>query len=409
MKIKISVLIISVFFITYLITGYSNLPSNINLREGKMYSFNISYPFSAVLYPESEICINDKYITTEYSANKSFTIGGNESSANIKLNVAGITLKNINLKINKDEKVYAVGKSFGICAESEGIMVLATGAVRAADGNEYEPAKNVLKQGDIITKINDVHINSKDDLIQEASKSEINELTVMRGGKEYNFNVKAVKSKDDNKYKLGLWIRDSTQGIGTVTYYNKNNNRFGALGHPITDIDTDKIISINRGELLKTNISEHKKGEKGNPGALIGSVDFNSSVGIIDKNINEGIYGYITDKSYIESLKCTEYKIGYSADVKVGEAYILANTDGNNINKYTINIEAINRFDDDSNKNFVIKVTDKKLLEETGGIVQGMSGCPIIQDGKLIGAVTHVFVKNPQKGYGIFIENMIDN
>lgn len=413
-KLKIRYVLITVIFVFlfYTISVYCCLPENINISAGQKYLFNLNLPFNGEIQPKTAdtIYINNKCLqeSENVKINNNLVVEAHEGQANIKIKFAGMSLKDVNLNVNKPQKVYAVGKSVGIFVDTEGVLVLETGAVKAENGNYYEPAKNTIKAGDIIIKVNSISIRSKEDLKREINKNNINDITVLRNKEIMNFTVKSVKSKDDSENKLGLWVRDSTQGIGTITYLKKDTGRFGALGHPITDVDTGSIMEIKGGEVVESTIKENQKGIEGTPGALIGNVNFNNTIGSIDKNTVTGIYGYMNNNG-INALNMTEYEVGYKSDIKKGDAYILANIDGNEVKKYAIKIDAINKFDRENGKNFIITITDKQLLDKTGGIVQGMSGCPIIQNNKLIGAVTHVFVNNPQKGYGIFIENMINN
>ena len=197
-------------------------------------------------------------------------------------------------------------------------------------------------------------------------------------------------------------VRDSTQGIGTITYYDKENNSFAALGHPINDVDTGEKMQIDGGEILDAEILKAEKGQAGTPGALIGEIDFDKTIGYINSNEDNGVFGKLCDE--IDGI---EMPIGYKNDVKRGNASIFVNLRGKIVEEYSIHIDSINKYNTNDTKNFVLTITDKRLLAKTGGIVQGMSGCPVVQNGKLIGAVTHVFVNDPTKGYGIFVENMM--
>jgi stage IV sporulation protein B len=216
-------------------------------------------------------------------------------------------------------------------------------------------------------------------------------------------NLNTVKCGDE--CKIGVWVRDSTQGIGTVTFYNPQTNRFAALGHPITDVDTRELMPAKDGYIASAKITDVAIGEKGTPGELSGDADYSDILGRVDKNTERGIYGTIESggKKYFNSNKM---RLANSSEVQTGEAYILSTIHGNEVKKYSINIESINKYSKDSTKNMTIEITDKELLKKTGGIVQGMSGSPIIQNGCLVGAVTHVFVNNPKKGYAVFAENM---
>ena len=301
-----------------------------------------------------------------------------------------------------EKKVEVVGRTVGICVDTKGVLVLGVGQVKSADSKEYTPCKGVIKSGDIILEIDNKKISNKEELVSAVkNKTHIN-IKVMRKDKVFNADVSPIKSIDDNNYKLGLWVRDSTQGIGTITYYDKENNSFAALGHPINDVDTGEKMQIDGGEILDAEILKAEKGQAGTPGALIGEIDFDKTIGYINSNEDNGVFGKLCDE-----IGGIEMPIGYKNDVKRGNASIFVNLRGKIVEEYSIHIDSINKYNTNDTKNFVLTITDKRLLAKTGGIVQGMSGCPVVQNGKLIGAVTHVFVNDPTKGYGIFVENMM--
>ncbi|MCC8169748.1 MAG: SpoIVB peptidase [Oscillospiraceae bacterium] len=223
-------------------------------------------------------------------------------------------------------------------------------------------------------------------------------LTVERNGESQN--ISAIPSEsEDGIYRLGLWVRDSTAGIGTLTYYNPENNTFAALGHGITDVDTGNILTVKSGNILPCRILSVQKSENGNPGELNGSFD-GAPLGEISQNSDRGIFGTYTSPVQSEAIP-----VASPSEIEKGAAYILANVDGGGVKQYSIEITKVSQ---KANKNMVIEITDETLLSLTGGIVQGMSGAPIIQNGKLAGAITHVFVNNSAKGYGVFAENMIE-
>ncbi len=231
-----------------------------------------------------------------------------------------------------------------------------------------------------------------------------------RNGKEFDVKVKPVKVSE-SEYKIGIWARDDTQGIGTLTFITKDG-KYGALGHEISDVDTGNLLDSNDGLLYIANIWGIRKGENGKPGGLCGSIDYEKSneLGDINKNTNIGIYGTLDSKKMDELIgmyDCELIPVANKTEVKTKEAYILSAISGE-LEKYDIEVVEVNQNPGTSNKGMIIKVTDEKLLELTNGIIQGMSGSPIIQNGKLIGAVTHVFVNDPTKGYGIFAQTMLE-
>ncbi|MCD7855289.1 MAG: SpoIVB peptidase [Clostridiales bacterium] len=294
------------------------------------------------------------------------------------------------------------GEVVGVKIDMDGVMVLGVGSV-ACSGGSKEPSAGVFKAGDYLLYANDEKIENKEGLMKAVEESSGEEIAfgVLRGGKELNINVPPCLSAEGD-YKLGIWVRDSTQGLGTLTFYDPESQRIGALGHGITDVDTGKLASVSGGEICRANIGAIVKGKKGTAGEMLGDIDFNDKLGTVEENVKAGVFG--TAQSNKISGKM--YPVGSKNEIRIGEAEILSGVSGE-VREYSAVIEGFNPFSGDSSKCMVIKITDEELISKTGGIIQGMSGSPIIQDGKIIGAVTHVFLNNPQKGYGIFIENML--
>jgi stage IV sporulation protein B len=318
---------------------------------------------------------------------------------NLNKDILGVPFKN-----DKNIEVVPCGVTIGVKINTEGVMVLGTGKIKTETG-ECELADD-LKSGDLIISANGKLLDSKEDLIDSIEKNNDLNLKVKRDEKICNVNIKPIKSLDDGKNKIGVWVRDGTQGIGTLTYYNPNNNKFGALGHGITDVDTKKILEVKDGEIEKINNISVVKGECGSPGEIVGDVSDGEGIGEIKINNFYGLYGTINlDK--IESVSSEKISIGLKNEVHEGPAIIKSDIENGEVKDYKIYIESVNDFGGDDSRSMTIKIIDDDLLNKTNGIIQGMSGCPIIQDGKLIGAVTHVCVRNPNRGYGIFIENML--
>lgn len=308
-----------------------------------------------------------------------------------------------------DELLIPGGMPIGIYLETEGVMVLGTDEVKALDGLNYEPASHLVKAGDYIIALDDSQINSKAELIQAMKKLTKDEvvLKVRREDKDINIKLKPVQCSAD-EYKLGIWVRDNAQGLGTVTFLN-GDSEFGALGHGIHDVDTNELLEISDGTLYETSIKDIQKGENGIPGGMEGIIVYNNYnvLGSIKKNTDAGIFGKI-DKINALFTDQTPMEAGTKEEIEEGDATIRCAVEGE-VKEYKIRITKIDMDTREVNKGIVIEVTDPNLLEITGGIVQGMSGSPIIQNNKIIGAVTHVFVQDSTKGYGIFIENMLKN
>ena len=283
--------------------------------------------------------------------------------------------------------------------------MLSTTSVEGQDGLIHEPATNIVMTGDYILKVEGISVKTIQEFNQavQKRKGEKIALHIRRGKQNLDVAVHSVLAKDGSN-KLGIWVREDTQGIGTMTYITKNG-KFGALGHGITDADTGTLMDLRGGELYETKILDIIKGQKGAPGELEGYINMvaKECIGKIDKNTSLGIFGTIFEP---DKQQRKYYEVGLRQDIKTGKAWIYSNMEGTP-QKYEIQIEKINRTSKD-NKGMVIRVTDTRLLKLTGGIVQGMSGSPILQDDKIIGAVTHVFVEEPTKGYAVFMENMLD-
>lgn len=398
--------IILLFTLLYFVIEYIFIPKNIYMTTGESYVVNMSAPFNGEVGSNEVISINNEKVKDNIELDlKSDNVISSEkvTTADMKVKILGLPVKKVQLCFMPEKRVEVIGKTVGICVDTKGVLVLGVGQVKSTDNKMYTPCKNILKSGDIILSVNSEKVDNKEELKKAVNTEKAVNLKILRKSEELNLQVQPIMSVDDNSYKLGLWVRDSTQGIGTITYYDKDSNTFGALGHPINDVDTGELMEIEGGEILEAKIEKAEKGKAGLPGALIGNIFFDKTIGYVESNKNNGVFGHMCS-----DIKGTEMPIGYKNDVKIGNASIFVNTGDEFVGKYGIHIDSINKYNTSDTKNFVLTITDKKLLDMTGGIVQGMSGCPVVQDGKLIGAVTHVFVNDPTKGYGIFIENMMD-
>lgn len=318
-----------------------------------------------------------------------------------------IPFKEVKVTPVDEQEIYVSGSTIGIYMETEGVLVIDTGEIEDQNGEMKEPAKNLVKQGDYIVSFNGEKISTKRELINDIAGLDGEEVTleVKREGESVPVSVTPVKDTKGD-YKLGIWVRDDTQGIGTLTYVDQNG-RYGALGHGISDIDTAQLLNIRNGALYKAQILAINKGSKGNPGELAGFIryDDRNILGSIEINSKNGIYGQFY-KGAEDGITLKKMPMAYKQDVKTGEASVLCNVDGE-VREYQAEIKRIDLNHEDTNKSFVIQITDEKLLEKTGGIVQGLSGSPVLQNGKMVGAITHVFVQDSTSGYGIFIENML--
>ena len=342
------------------------------------------------------------------SFDDAITVSGKDSYT-LHCRVFGvIPFKDVKVKHTTAKEVYVSGAAVGIYMQTKGVLIIDTGEILSESGETEEPARDIVKPGDYIVAFNQNRIQCKQDLLEDLADLDGESVTlkVRRGKETIPLSLTPVKD-EEGKYKLGIWVRDDTQGIGTLTYVDEEG-RFGALGHGISDVDTGELLSIADGNLYDAQILGIRKGEKGNPGELSGLIRYEAGniLGEISENRKNGIFGTM-EASQLKNMNLEKVPIGYKQDLKTRPASVFCCTDGE-VKEYAAEITRIDLNHEDSNKSFVIQITDKELLEKTGGIVQGMSGSPVLQNGKLFGAVTHVFVQDSTSGYGIFIENMMD-
>ena len=403
------------------VTGYTwyymdqAVPDRVSIIQNQEEDFSFGLPLKATIISDSEEVSlgNESNIPADQitiSGRQHFSmIAGEQGSYQVGLKLFGlIKLKDIQVDVVDTRYAIPCGSPIGIYLKSDGVMVIGTGRITGPDGMEVEPAFGILKTGDYIEAFNGKPMKTKEDLISAVNDSggQDSVVTVRRDGEPIDVSVKPIASSD-GKYKLGAWVRDDTQGIGTITYVDMNGN-FGALGHGISDSDTGDLVETSQGALYSTEIMGIEKGTIGKPGLLSGVIYYGpqSHMGDISQNTNEGIFGTV-NQQFKKQLTGEPMEIACRQDVKPGVAYIRSNVSGE-LEDYEIEIQKVDYNASHKNKSMVIKVTDPRLLELTGGIVQGMSGSPIIQDGKLAGAVTHVFVQDASRGYGILIENMLE-
>lgn len=341
---------------------------------------------------------------TTVAANSQLGKGNGEYSGQLLL--GGIfPIKDVTLKLSEDVKVIPCGTPFGVKMFTQGVMVVKTDDITIGSATCCPAKDGGMQVGDVILKINNKSVSGNEDLIEivEASKGQKIDFEVMRGKETFHLKVSPVKTNEEGDYKIGLWVRDSSAGIGTVTFYIPENGAFGALGHGICDVDTGELLTLAQGDIVGAKLDSVTKAVKGTPGSLNGHFDNDTAIGNLISNEETGVYGYMDESPSSHDA----ISVASKQEVKTGKAQIMTTVSGEEPQYYDIEIERIDYNKDTASKNMVIKITDEKLLEKTGGIVQGMSGSPIIQNGKLAGAVTHVFVNDPDKGYGIFAENML--
>lgn len=316
-----------------------------------------------------------------------------------------IPVKEVTVTEKAEQKVMVSGEVFGIKLYTDGVIVVGIQEVQTDSGKKSPSGSAGIEVGDIIVAIDGENVYTSDQVqsILGANNGGSFEVKIKRGERYRDYTVTPVYCEREGCYKAGMWVRDSTAGIGTITFYNKQSGIFAALGHQINDIDTKEIMPMLDGEAVKATVSKIEKSTRGTTGSL--ECDFtNQTLGKLLRNTDCGIYG-----AYAEISECAkEYPVAAIQEVKKGKATLISTVEKGQPKEYEIEITHIGFNENNREKNMIVKVTDKDLIDKTGGIVQGMSGSPIIQNGKLVGALTHVIVGNPQKGYAVFAQTMAE-
>lgn len=382
------------------------LPDSFYIKKGQSLEINTMFNVTA------------NYSVTDFKTdlnNKDIAIVSNLSDTQILADDAKVDLKLFGLFPIKTSDVEQItdsmlipgGAPFGIKLFTDGVVVIGLNEIDSS-GIMQNPAKSAgIKIGDIIVEMDGEKIYTNEDVanIIIRSNGEKIKILVNRNSSMFTTSLYPVLDSQDNTFKGGLWVRDSSAGIGTVTFYNPITQVFGGLGHAICDVDTGKILPLMSGDVVGVNINNVYKGNRGTPGELRGNFISSKPIGGLSINDETGVYGVMYNNNIVSG---EPIPIALKQEIKEGNATILTTLEGSKPKEYEVKIEKVQLGFQSISKNMVIKITDKSLLDKTGGIVQGMSGSPIIQNGKIVGAVTHVFVNDPTKGYGIFIENMYE-
>lgn len=390
-------LIVCLFFLYIYVYNIAAIPQNIILSEGE----NINFKLALGLGLQN----SDDYEATWVSNNLTKSKVGN-NKVELKL-FNSIAVKDINVSVIPTTTVIPVGKAIGMKLYTKGVLVVGMSEIENEERIKEKPYENSgIEEGDSIIAVNNEEVNTTDELIQQVNNSNGKSLQIkyLKDDKILETSIVPVKTKED--YKIGLWVRDAAAGIGTLTFYEPSTNMFMSLGHGIIDIDTEEIVDISRGELVTANILSIIKGEKNKPGEIKGSITKGVAIGDIYKNTKMGVYGNVKNMQYIDTTY-NDMEVAERSEIKTGKATILCQLDSGTPQEYQIEIERIYSNNNTDNKSMLIKITDEELLDKTGGIIQGMSGAPIMQNGKFIGAVTNVLVKDPTKGYAIFGDLLI--
>ncbi len=393
-----------VFFLM-LIYAYTltiqNLPNKLVIFEGENITIKTLFGM--------QIKLNQETLETASSSNTN-AISPKTGKATMQVSLLDhIKLKDVAVDVLPKTKIIPVGSMAGVKLYTSGVLVVGMSEIEGRDNKKYKPYENTgIKEGDTITQVNNIGVNTTEELMQIVNQTQGKpvEIKYIQEQQTKQCSIEPVETANHN-YKLGLWVRDSAAGVGTVTYYDPSTKTFGALGHGITDIDTEELINIASGEFVTTRILNITKGESGTPGRIQGTVENQQNIGKIAKNSKFGIYGTVENIAGLKLDTSKEMELALRDEIQLGKAKILCSLDNQKIEEYEIEIEKIYKENNYNNKSMQIKVTDNKLLEKTGGIIQGMSGSPIIQNNKFVGAVTHVLVNNPQEGYAVFGDIML--
>ena len=378
---------------------------------GGFFALRAALPDTFSVAPGEELTIESIPFLTVRSPQFSRTAPAgstrDQSSSSHVLTVLGIPVKTVRTVIEERKVITACGMPFGIKMFSDGALVVAFSDLDTASGTR-NPAKEAgLRLGDVIISVNGVQTRTNEELTQAIASAGGNTLQIVyrRENVTHSCALTPVKERDGENWRAGIWVRDSSAGIGTLTFVDPQSGVFGGLGHAISDSDTGTDLPLLSGEIVPVTITGCVKGSAGSPGELKGEFTSGAAVGTVYSNDLTGVYGKLADGV---SISGTELPVANMQEIALGEAEILTTTLGTTPHRYKVRIERVNMTAGDPNRNLMLRVTDPALLSATGGIVQGMSGSPILQDGKIVGAVTHVLVNDPTMGYGIFIENMLD-
>ena len=400
-KIFFRLLLVFFLLVIYMyIIVWQNLPDQLVLFEGEKINIKTILGMS--------LSSNQDAIQTSVIANDEITGEAGRKSIEVSLFDNFLT-KNVDVDVLPKTKVIPVGKIAGLKLYTNGVLVVGMSEIEGKDNQRYKPYENSgIEEGDMIIQVNESMISSTQDLIDEVNRSNGKSVVLkyIQDDETKECSISPVQSYD-NQYKLGLWVRDSAAGVGTVTFYDPETKKFGALGHGITDIDTQELINISVGEFVTTRILNIEKGEAGIPGRVQGTVEEQQTIGTIYKNTKFGIYGTVDNLSSLGIDASKEMELALRDEIKKGKAVILCSLDNQKVEEYEIEIEEIYKENNYDNKSMKIKITDERLIEKTGGIIQGMSGSPIIQNGKFCGAITHVLVNDPTQGYAVFGDIML--
>lgn len=378
------------------------LPERFVIASGQQATVELPFPLQMTLHAREVQALSG---TDESLEDKT----GTTAAATVSL-LGLIPLKDVTVEIREDLRVYPGGQAVGVALQTEGVLVVGVSDLTGG----VSPARLAgIKAGDVILQANGKALASAEELTElvRAGGERPLPLLIRRGESQLRLTLEPRKDGSSGSYRIGAWVRDSTAGVGTLSFYGQleegGATRYGALGHAITDTDTQQILHVSHGELMAADVVDVRRGVAGTPGELKGSfLREHNVLGDIRLNNSYGLYGELS-QTPVHPLYPDGLPIGRRDAVHTGPASILCTVEGNEMQEYAVEIVEVARQSAPAQRSMILRVTDERLLARTGGVVQGMSGSPILQDGRLIGAVTHVFVNDPTMGYGLFVEWML--
>ncbi len=386
------------------------LPDALVLRAGEETHLSFGLPLRVqVDQPDAAVISSGDETLRDVAVTGVELSALSEGQAQVRLSLfGGWPFKNVDVRVEESRVLVPGGQAIGVALHTSGVLVVGTSDLAGGAANPAQEAG--LQPGDVIRSLGGQEVESAQHLTQlvNAHGGETVEMVVQRTGKEVRMRIAPVRDALDGQYRLGVWVRDSTAGVGTLSFYDPESGAFGALGHAITDVDTGESLTVREGDIMHADIVDVLKGQRGEPGELKGSfLKEGETFGSILLNNAFGIYGQ-SDEALVNPLYPQGLPVGSRYSVHEGKASILSTVEGDTVREYEVEITRCVQQGSPAQKGMILRVTDPELLERTGGIVQGMSGSPILQDGHIVGAVTHVYVNDPTQGYGMYIEWMLE-
>jgi len=393
------------------VQSYSKIPGEIYVEKGVAKTIDLGLPVEAEVDSADVVSLGGETLAEATGMQRPLVIQPlSNGDATIELKLLGVPVKKVKVNVTEERMVIPGGHSIGVTLFTRGALIVGITGIELENGTVVNPARQAgMLPGDVIVSINGQEVSSAADVSKIVNESESAlDITVERDGRTMHFNIEPVRDYADGKMRLGIWVRDDTAGVGTLTFIDPNTRWFAGLGHAITDIDTGSVLSVRKGEIYFSEIIQINKGESGVPGEIQGFFSSSSgSMGRIIKNTEFGIYGELRNGVDLSRFP-KPIPVGHRDEIKLGPATIYSTIDHRGVRPFSCEIIRLSEQSIPGQKGMVVQITDPELLSRTGGIVQGMSGSPIVQNGKLVGAVTHVFVNNPTKGYGLYADWMLE-